>query len=176
MAGYNGFSMSNNAVAAYSNGEKPLSKWTKSDILAEIPEDLREKAKALTVSELKTLFLVQTSWHHTSSMYNRTNFYSVRSDVDSETIDRIIADRTPRQSEQKRPLQKALVHYLVWEGTRKHPKATEHTSYALLNDGWAFLPDGSKKKRTANGFYVIEVYTRAPKGTADLFKAMERRA
>lgn len=26
MAGYNGFSMSNNAVAAYEDGEKPLSK------------------------------------------------------------------------------------------------------------------------------------------------------
>lgn len=32
MAGYNGFSMSNNAVAAYEDGEKPLSKWTKADI------------------------------------------------------------------------------------------------------------------------------------------------
>lgn len=32
MAGYNGWSMSNNAVEAYSNGEKPLSKWTKADI------------------------------------------------------------------------------------------------------------------------------------------------
>lgn len=29
MAGYNGYSMSNNAVAAYENGEKPLSKWKK---------------------------------------------------------------------------------------------------------------------------------------------------
>ena len=36
MAGYNGYSMSNNAVSAYDNGEKPLSKWRKSDILEEI--------------------------------------------------------------------------------------------------------------------------------------------
>lgn len=28
MAGYKGWAMSNNAVAAYENGEKPLSKWT----------------------------------------------------------------------------------------------------------------------------------------------------
>ena len=33
MAGYSGYSMSNNAVAAYENGEKPLSKWKKADIL-----------------------------------------------------------------------------------------------------------------------------------------------
>jgi len=29
MSGYDGYSMSNNAVDAYENGEKPISKWTK---------------------------------------------------------------------------------------------------------------------------------------------------
>lgn len=29
MAGYSGYSMSNNAVDAYESGEKPRSKWTK---------------------------------------------------------------------------------------------------------------------------------------------------
>lgn len=38
MAGYSGWSMSNNAVDAYSNGEKPLSKWTKADIFDTIEE------------------------------------------------------------------------------------------------------------------------------------------
>ena len=33
MAGYDGYSMSNNARAAYTNEEKPLSKWTKSELL-----------------------------------------------------------------------------------------------------------------------------------------------
>lgn len=33
MSGYNGWSMSNNAIAAYEDGEKPLSKWTKAEIL-----------------------------------------------------------------------------------------------------------------------------------------------
>ena len=37
-AGYHGYSMSNNAVAAYDNGEMPLSKWTKSAILNELVE------------------------------------------------------------------------------------------------------------------------------------------
>ena len=32
MAGYCGYSMSNNAVDAYNNGEKPISKWKKQDI------------------------------------------------------------------------------------------------------------------------------------------------
>ena len=33
MAGYHGWSMSNNAILAYENDEKPLSSWTKDDIL-----------------------------------------------------------------------------------------------------------------------------------------------
>ena len=33
MSGYNAWSMSNNAIAAYEDGEKPLSKWTKAEIL-----------------------------------------------------------------------------------------------------------------------------------------------
>ena len=32
MAGYCGYSMSNNAVDAYNSGEKPISKWKKQDI------------------------------------------------------------------------------------------------------------------------------------------------
>lgn len=33
MAGYYGYSMSNNAVEAYKSGEKPFSKWTKTEII-----------------------------------------------------------------------------------------------------------------------------------------------
>ena len=36
MAGYREYSMSNNAVAAYENGENPLSKQTKKEILEEV--------------------------------------------------------------------------------------------------------------------------------------------
>lgn len=39
MAGYNGYSMSNNAVAAYEDGEMPLSKWSKTAILEVIEEN-----------------------------------------------------------------------------------------------------------------------------------------
>lgn len=34
MAGYQGYSMSNNAVQAYKQGEKPRSKWTKAEVVA----------------------------------------------------------------------------------------------------------------------------------------------
>ena len=86
MAGYNGFSMSNNAVAAYEDGEKPLSKWTKTDIFDAINEqevELKcsiEKLKKLPVKVLKEVCLTYSSWHHTSNHYNKTDFYSL--DVD----------------------------------------------------------------------------------------------
>lgn len=83
--GYSGNSMSNRAVSAYSNGEMPLSKWTKSKILAGVSayfvgktgKMLVEKLKKMTLRELAEKFLTKTSWHHTSKFANPTNFYSV---------------------------------------------------------------------------------------------------
>lgn len=40
MAGYFNYSMSNNAVSAYEDGEKPLSRWSKKDIMAEIKKQV----------------------------------------------------------------------------------------------------------------------------------------
>lgn len=76
--GYDGYSMSNNARAAYASGEKPLSNWTKTDIIDAI-QDINPDidCSRLNVATLKKEFLTQTSWHHTSKFYNRTNFYSI---------------------------------------------------------------------------------------------------
>lgn len=83
MAGYRGFSMSNNAVDAYNSGEKPFSKWTKSEILKEI-ESLNVKTfelfKKMKVKTLKDNFLYKSSWHHSSKFYNEVDFYSVDTD------------------------------------------------------------------------------------------------
>lgn len=88
MAGYNGYSMSNNAVNAYNNGEMPLSKWTKKAFLEqvqyeiaqdELPSTIMDDLNGMKTADLKG-FLKLSSWHHTSSHYNRTNFYSVDTD------------------------------------------------------------------------------------------------
>lgn len=102
MAGYSGWSMSNNAVDAYSNGEKPLSKWTKADIFDTIEEqeiELKcsmEKFKKLPVKVLKEVCLRYSSWHHTSNHYNQTDFYSLDisriENLTDEKIDRLLAD------------------------------------------------------------------------------------
>lgn len=64
--GYDGYSMSNNARAAYESGEKPLSNWTKTDIIDAI-QDINPDidCSRLNAATLKKEFLTQTSWHHT---------------------------------------------------------------------------------------------------------------
>lgn len=91
MAGYKGYSMSNNAADAYNRGEMPISKWTKKAIVESILQlqedgditagiDL-EKVKKTSVKDLKEKVLRKTAWHHTSKNYNRTDFYEVDADL-----------------------------------------------------------------------------------------------
>ena len=131
MAGYKGWAMSNNAVAAYENGKKPLSKWTKAAILDAIRKQeielkcSKEKLRKLPVEVLKETCLIYSSWHHTSSHYNKTDFYS-------------------------------LCAFLEWSGSKRHPKATELIEVGIVKGDWFYREDGSKKKTTANGFKFLE--------------------
>lgn len=169
MAGYNGFSMSNNAVAAYESGEKPLSKWTKTNILEEIGKTIREeeltlnfsmeKLKKLNVKVLKQICLYRSSWHHTSNHYNKTDFYSI--DIDSlieltdEKINRIIENCKEDKSEEPTE-ERWQCAFLEWSGTRNHPKATEVIEEGIVKGDWFYRADGSKKKTAANGFRFLK--------------------
>lgn len=78
MSGYswkNG--MSNNAVNAYESGLKPLSKITREDLEhAGVDEALGYKCSMKFAKYLvKTDFWCGSEWHHTSKMYNKTEFY-----------------------------------------------------------------------------------------------------
>ena len=70
MAGYRGYSMSNNAVSAYADGEKPLSKWSKSDVISAIADELGVNESDIELKYPYRYYLKKTSWHHTSSKYN----------------------------------------------------------------------------------------------------------
>ena len=126
--GYRGYSMSNNAVEAYEDGEAPMSKWTKTAILRAVEEYDPTFYKELSVvpaAVLKDELLRISSWHHTSKMYHTTYFYKLNTDViDNLTSDKINSwERTVTKKES--PVQqKGTIHYLEWGGTRKHPKAT----------------------------------------------------
>lgn len=169
MAGYNGFSMSNNAIAAYESGEKPLSKWTKSDIIEAIDDAIKEeelilncsmeKLKKTPVKILKDLCLSYSSWHHTSNHYNKTDFYSLDIDrierLTDEMIDNEIINSKSEKKEEPSE-EKWKCAFLEWSGTRKHPTATEVVEVGIIKGNWFYRSDGSKKKTTANGFRFIE--------------------
>jgi hypothetical protein len=85
LAGYKGYSMSNNAVKAYDEGRMPLSKWTKTAILEAVESYLKSygngkyfsKFENLSKKDLSQFLSTDGEWHHTSKYYNKTVFYSI---------------------------------------------------------------------------------------------------
>ncbi|MCL2607628.1 MAG: hypothetical protein FWD92_03625 [Methanomassiliicoccaceae archaeon] len=164
MAGYKGYSMSNRAIEAYEDGEKPLSKWTKAEILSQLEEEGLSKRKIeslskMTVADMKDKLLVRTSWHHTSKHYNRTDFYSVDTTA-AEKLDMRTYERPkpqPKEAIVKPEEERAIAEYLVWSGTRNYPKADYVKAQGMIKGNW-FYPDNEKGKKSiyARGFRIIE--------------------
>lgn len=150
--GYVGWSMSVNAANAYDNGKKPLSKWTKAEIL-ELCGDKKELAERLTAPELKKTLLYCSEWHHTSSYYNRTDFYDFDADalesLTPETVEQIIAARKPleRKPKAERKTFTAEISYTYWTGTRNHPKPHDVTETVTYTDGDKMITTAHGNKR-----------------------------
>ena len=88
MAGYDGFSMSNNARRAYEGGELPASKAAQ--------EFRRQGFKGCTSADVRA-GLIRSSWHHTSKQFNSTDFYSTQlEEGEAEALAAAIATRTGR--------------------------------------------------------------------------------
>lgn len=169
--GYDGYSMSVNARYAYANGEKPISKWSKNDIISAVNNIDPAKAELLKKVNLKTLkdsVLTKTSWHHTSEYYNKTDFYS----IDKEAIDRLSIQEIKRLSVLKETKAtgrefRGNIKYLVWVGTRNHPKAIEKELIDVnIEERGAFYivtDDNGKellrKKIDSNGTKVVDYET-----------------
>ena len=107
--GYIDKKMSVRANIAYLNGEMPLSKWTKTNILSAIGEFAEENdvdidnldLNKLTLKELQQNFLCNSSWHHTGSLYNKTDFYKlsefILDNLNVDFINNIIKNRIPKK-------------------------------------------------------------------------------
>ena len=175
MPGYCGYSMSWNAVSAYNEGEKPMSKWTKTAVLEAIERAIDEqeltlicdieKLKKTPAGVLKRICLTYSSWHHTSKYYNQTEFYSIDVDVmealTDEEIDKAIEDfkleRNKSNDKDKQVVEEVWrCSYLEWSGTRKHPKAESREAVGVIRNGWFYLSNGHKKKTTSRGFVRLE--------------------
>lgn len=188
-SGYNGYSMSKRATEAYNNGEMPLSKWTKSNIIEAIKTysadnkvnfsiDLIKKVK---LAELKELVLVQSSWHHTSLYINKTDFYSLNEEkletLTDDDINAIIG--TKKTDSPKVNTFRGDIKFLTWSGSRNHSKATE----TILKDvniekkgSFYYATDDSgkllvKKKIDSNGTYVINYKEEQLKKEKELYRA-----
>ena len=173
MAGYAGYSMSNNAVDAYNEGKMPLSKWTKKKFLELLPDIIQEgledgypvaedvvmKLSKVKWSILKEEFLFCSSYHHTSSWYNATDFYDIaRSDIwnlRDKDIDELIAKGKATRKKEPMTEERWECRFLDWSGTRNHPHTKEFTEVGTIRGNWFYRKDGTKKSITANGFEKI---------------------
>lgn len=165
MSGYNGFSMSNNAVDAYHNGEMPLSQWTKKAIIYRYHEVVAENdcevynLSKVAVKILKEKLLTCTSWHHTSLHYNRTDFYDVDVDVCDSLTNDIVKEWENTEPEKKKEstIERWEVAYLVWYGTRNHPHATEIIETVDFDTSKSYvMTKNGRKMIKANGFRFIK--------------------
>lgn len=193
-SGYVGCKMSERAKEAYDNGERPMSKWNKWDILNELEYDLDDdtiaKLSKYSTQTLKNVCLEWTSWHHTGSYASETDFYAVMdgknadlnqvfSDLDEE--EKVLKEFRKRQKEEKRLLEsteeKCYFRFGVWSGTKKHPKLVYYRTYGIKKGVWIYYMDGSSlKKKNASGNYVnvLQIYNRAPKGKAHIFNRIKK--
>lgn len=183
-SGYNGWSMSNRAVEAYENGERPLSKWSKKAILEQvefiiddeeikISFELANLAK-LTKDELFWLLLDLSSWHHTGKYCNETDFYRVEQtkieELTNSDIENIISRRKPKVKKEKAPevpnmYITALASWNQWEGTRNHLKKVsyEQVVYYRTTDKMVSTKCGNKRLSSLWIIKKVEQKTRYAK-------------
>ncbi|MCF0107018.1 MAG: hypothetical protein HUJ53_09665, partial [Holdemanella sp.] len=164
MAGYKGYSMSNNAIEAYEEGYMPLSKWTKGEILNAIDDirpDLVHIARKVSLPILKRYVLEYKEWHHSSMYYNQTDFYGIDEDyLEKATAEQFLELAAMKEQKKKKEAvieRRAKCHYLEWSGTRSHPHAEDCYEEGVIRGNW-FYPDnggGKKKSISSRGFYVV---------------------
>jgi hypothetical protein len=146
MAGYSGYSKSNNAVAAEESGRYPAT--TLGKLLGVKPKAIKA---LLTASE----------WHHTSSHFNRTDYYDA--EEAQERLEDLKAWKEPKTGEIVH--EKCYGEYTEWSGSRNYPKATivKFENLTVIEKGNWFtfnLADQTKtvykirKSRSTNGFRV----------------------
>ena len=167
MAGYMGISMSNNAVQAYDEGKKPVSRITKEDLLMH------------GINESITFFkwFVKNychacEWHHSSPKYNITHFYDIEEccfmlkhmDIEKLKIEYKSQSKPKPEIKADAKPYYARVEYSIstYTGRRKHLEA-----YAVIQRCWAYIKDDYRKeiiRKRIDGkhFYIVEEYPYRP--------------
>lgn len=160
-SGYDGYSMSKRAVEAYGNGEKPYSKWKKSDILELLEEHDTsveyDFLKKLPLTVLKKMYIKYSSYHHTGKYCKSTDFYDFEfKDYSKDEILEMV--ELYKKSKEKKEIQYfyAYIDFYVW-GCNKYGAKTVSTDYeiGIVVDNW-FYYNGGKNKMNINANKVID--------------------
>lgn len=151
MAGYNGFSKSNNAINAEKNNVFPLTVAIKE--LATQAKITQKQAKAVLLE------IGETEWHHTSKFYTRTPYYCVFSAmafVKENGVPEIL------NSAFKKSEITADIEYLEWGGSRKHPTARKveikNAKIERISEKFCLINGDIKKGLDTKGFKINGFY------------------
>ena len=160
--------MSNRAVQAYEYGAMPKSRWTKQAILSAIIEnngnsiqekDLEKLRKGLaghSVAWLRSNLLSYDSWHHTSSAFNRTDFWSIKDYTVEECLD-ILAREEVREEKQTSAFRMVLATFSVSVKARRGWSYEEVTRYGMSDGKWFYPLEGymwyTEKKKVGGLHY-----------------------
>jgi hypothetical protein len=153
MTGYNYYQgMSNNALDAYENGKKPLSKIT--------AQDLRQAGwkgtKAEAIRLAKSDFWRPSEWHHSGgTWYNRVEFYAAADLIEAwqelTATEQDAHRKTCKTRAEPAKGERVTGSYTIWGGSRQHPrKIGEETFAGALTGDWIHLDGGGRKKATGN--------------------------
>jgi hypothetical protein len=168
MAGYYGNSMSNNAMKAYQEGKKPVSRITKDDLLKHGVNESIIFFKWYVNNKCH-----HCEWHHSSPKYNITYFYDIeeccnqlkKADIDKLKTEYIeqVKSKPNKRVDEKPYYAKVQYSISTFKGKRIH-----FETYAIVYNNWAYVMDDYKKdiiKKNINAkhFCLVEEYETRPK-------------
>lgn len=173
-SGYFGWSMSRNAVAAYDDGLKPKSKWSKAAMLNAIAEWCEENDRIPTADlsklrkdELFGCCLEWREWHHTSKYCNPTDFYGLDEDaLDGFTREMTAAELAERdrfRAERERAEQAAARKREAKAAAAREARAGYEKKHGFGPQTWLAFADsypdavGSRKSRRGNTVYTLDL-------------------
>lgn len=151
----------NNPYIAYMDGEKPISKWLKDDILAEIRKcSLRcsyDELAKLPLTELKKRFLKWKSAKYVNS--RKVDFFVLDSDKVSKVTDSDLAlfraSMSVSKTEPKEETWKCS--FLEWYGNQMTGlTCVKRVEVGTIKGIWFYRANGTKKKVTSKGFEMLE--------------------
>lgn len=166
MAGYHGWSMSNNAVQAYEDGEKPMSKWTKqafietiADMTGKDEEEVKKALKPYSASVLRSRLLGRSSWHHTSSHYNRTDFYNIEPFKTLDEVIYVVSGRREEDEEARMRGKQEFEEEVISRYEGKMPLDTDAV-LSMWRFAWQTGRRGKEEQCALN--WLFSLYSTAP--------------